>query len=190
MILTFILTLLSCQKITCEQFNLNHETMDWHFFPDLNQRYTFYDVDSNETYFNQTHFIRSEKKEFSCHMCACYPDMESIYESSELNLKLKNIAIYESLKGNIQSTVYYNIDNLTSLLDIEHGSVVEYVDNRDYFQKFNIQNQLSITLNGQTFYNVTQFEILETGQTAIEIFWIQAEKGLIGFKINDHVWTK
>ncbi len=164
--------------------------MDWHFFPDLNQRYIFYDADSNQATFKQTHFVRSEKREFSCHMCACYPDLESIYESSELNVKLENIAIYESLKGNIQSSIYYNIDDLTSWLDIVDGSLVEYVNDKDYFKKFNIQNHSSLNLNGQTYYNVTQLDVIETDQTNIEIFWIQEEKGMLGFKVNDQIGTK
>lgn len=179
----------SCRKIECESFDLEHKTMDWHFFPELKDDYQFKNSDSNSVIFHQTKYDINDYEERRCHMCACFQRLETVYENNDLDVKLENFANYDTEHSGWEGTIYYRIDDIDAAIDIEGDGITEYVPDGES-QEFTFISLESIELHGVVYKNITQFEILDETKTKIDIFWIQNKNGIIGFQIEDEIWIR
>lgn len=184
------LVLSSCNKDHCEEFDLTHETMEWHFFPDLMDSYRFFDLESNQINFFQTHYSRSNEREVGGIQRACYPQLRTKYVSDTLQVTLENIAIYEALEGNVQSSIYYNVDNIECMIDVEDNMFEPFIDDQNYFKEYEIKHLDTITLNSRPYYNLTQLEIIDISKSDIQLFWVQQNTGIIGFQIDNRIWLR
>ena len=191
-ILAISLLLPSCRKIACEAFDLQHETMDWHFFPDVAATYQFLDKDTNVMLFTQKSFSRSEFEERNCHMCACYQALNVRYQSDRFNLALENLNSYDSESSWI-GNINYVVDDINTIMDLtEDSSIAEflYTSAGDKAPEFKISKLNNFTLLDTTLSHLLQLEVLDSTKTDIEVLWLQQKSGLIGFQINGEVWKR
>lgn len=189
--IALLLMVTGCRKISCERFDLEHEMMVWHFFPELEEEYNFINIDSNLIVFNQFSFERNELEEHRCHMCACQQNLILTYKSEQNNISLENNFYYDSLDDGWVGMSYL-IDGLSVNMDLENGIIVksEYVSENNNQSKFEISNLQNYDLLGTSFDNLVQFEVQNSSLTEIEKFWIQKGKGIVGLQIQNQVWLK
>lgn len=181
--------LFSCKKIECEAFDTSHPIMNWHFFPDLQQEYTFSDIDSNLISFRKAQDYQSGYEERRCHMCYCHQELKSNYESAAKDLQLGNKAYYASLNGGDEQ-IYYSLNQINASILIENQSIRLDQTSSEGEQDLYLSVLDTFSLGGQEFEKVTQIEVLDTSKTEIEILWIKEKLGIIGFKLNQKIWFR
>lgn len=189
---TILTLMMGCTTISCEEFDVNRQIMDWHFFPKLLDQYSFRNLNSDSIIFTQTSFEKSEFEEKKCHLCACGQVLRVSYENQTEELVLSNVTNYDThLFPEGIGGINYLINDVESFLTIEHDILVEIISEpAGETKSFSISNVENETLNNINYDRLTKIEIINTQNSPINTFWIQESVGLVAFEITNTIWTK
>lgn len=184
---TSTLTLNSCRKVECEDFNVDHEVKRWHLFPEQESVYTFGN-DSFELNMDLTNLTISEFEEYRCHMCACFRDFSSTYNADSLSIN--SFVGYNSINDKESPTVSYSINNkyIRFYLNSDNSIRIESNDGKPYNEDVKITLKKSAEINGKTFNQVLEIDILSQNQ--ITRMWVEYGTGLVAFELNGQNLTK
>lgn len=177
----------SCRKIKCEAFNLNHQSVDWHLFPDSYADYTFDSGDTLTINLEQTLYRLDDYEERTCHMCACFTEYSVAYSNSNKSIDIQCIASYNSLDGISPGSLFYMLNGFQFNLHLtDDGNTFhsEWITEEDNFEFVRTD---SVFLNDKSFYDIAEISIFENQD--IDKLWIAKGKGLVGFRLNDIVLT-
>ncbi|MCR5890074.1 hypothetical protein LRS06_20310 [Hymenobacter sp. J193] len=186
-----------CRRIECEEFQLDHPLMGWHWFADLQPSYTFVNGQGRSVLLVRTEYEREAAEKRWCHLCLCTADLRTDYTCEMLGLLFQCDIDYagEAESDAVNGNVYYGVNRLysaqrdfssfrsrDSTLDASVGSYSSAL--------FTVHRRPSITLLATTVSDVLELAILDTAQAGAEVVWVKKGQGLIGFQRGGEVWVR
>ncbi|RTQ45626.1 hypothetical protein EJV47_24360 [Hymenobacter gummosus] len=189
--------LAGCQRIECEEFQLDHPLMRWHWFADLQPGYTFVNGRGVGVQLTQTQYDRSAYEKRWCHLCACSTDLQTDYTCEALGTLFQSGVGYESLAkpSDTNGDVYYGINRLYSTeRDYSSFRSRDSTLEENVYQglppQFAVRRRTSVTLLTTTVADVLELTVLDTARAGVEKVWVKSGSGLLAFQRRGVVWLK
>lgn len=181
-----ILTLGSCTNFECPGFDDNSFISDYNLFKNNLDQYNYLTSDSIPFSLSRTTLEKSSFTQTRCSHCQCTPELTSEYYLQNFDIQFSNTLLHGWRSENIQSDgeLYLKINEQQYIFNPSESSIIEAEIENSYQRKLIRTSHDSLKLNFRTFYEVTQFELIDSTNSKVNSIWYTKKNGLIGFKID------
>lgn len=189
-ILGFVFT--ACRRPTCKPFDLQHEAMRFHLFPDTQTNYLFRNQFGDTLRLARTRIDYTSKPfKANCgvlsNSCNCLTTLATAYSSTKENIDLYCNINYDAV-GSMNTNILYGIDNILEPFEYQYGQIKHATSTRE----ITLTTLDSITLKQQRYERVTEITIANPTQqrTAIRKLFVKPGIGLIAFLTSSDLWVR